>query len=105
MPGSPLRPMAMRDARLACRAPMIAPRELRPPALPPARGSAIFFVSAALTIAGSAGSLMAAMMLLWVVMAVAVRRWQSLLAVAVGRRVCLHARWGVKPGEPCEGRP
>merc|ERR1740130_1650327 len=29
------------------------------------------------------------MMLLWVVMAVAVRRWQSLLAVAVGRRVCL----------------
>ena len=43
------------------------------------------------------------MMLLWVVMAVAVRRWQSLLAVAVGRRVCLHARWGVKPGEPWRG--
>jgi hypothetical protein len=104
VPGSPLRPMAMRDARLACRAPMIAPRELRPPALPGAR-FCDFFVSAALTIAGSAGSLMAAMMLLWVVMAVAVRRWQSLLAVAVGRRVCLHARWGVKPGEPCEGRP
>ena len=36
-------------------------------------------------------------------MAVAVRRWQSLLAVAVGRRVCLHARWGVKPGEPSGG--
>lgn len=72
MPGTPLRPMAMRDARLARRAPMIAPREARPPALPPARGSAIFLVSAALAIAGSAGSLMAAMMLLWVVMAVAV---------------------------------
>ena len=64
-----------------------------------------FFVSAALTIAGPARSLMAAMMLLWVVVAVAVRRWQSLLAVAVGRRVCLHARWGVKPREPCQGRP
>merc|ERR1719235_2824477 len=64
---------------------MIAPRERRPPALPPARGSAVF-VSAAMAIAGS---LMAAMMLLWVVLAVAVRRGQRLLAVAVRRGVCL----------------
>ena len=69
---------------------MIAPRERRPPALPPARGSAVF-VSAAMAIAGS---LMTAMMLLWVVLAVAVRRGQRLLAVAVRRGVCLERTWG-----------
>jgi len=41
-----------------------------------------FFVSAARP-AGSARSVLAAMMLLWVVMAVAVRRWQRLLTVAI----------------------
>ena len=61
---------------------------------------------------------MAAMMLLWVVMAVAVRRWQRLLAVAVRRGVCLERTWGgqtrgalarvglrvgrlMAPGSPC----
>ena len=98
---------------------MIAPRERRPPALPPARGSAVF-VSAAMAIAGS---LMAAMMLLWVVLAVAVRRGQRLLAVAVRRGVCLERTWGgqtrgalararglglragrlMAPGSPCAG--
>ena len=98
---------------------MIARRERRPPALPPARGSAVF-VSAAMAIAGS---LMTAMMLLWVVLAVAVRRGQRLLAVAVRRGVCLERTWGgqtrgalararglglragrlMAPGSPCAG--
>ena len=36
---------------------------------------------------------MTAMMLLWVVLAVAVRRGQRLLAVAVRRGVCLERTW------------